>query len=369
MKKTTSKGFIAILLMMVVLVFASCNKNKNNDATNGIFGADSQVADTANINATTSAPADTAAAQVNATATIESTPAAEDAADEETPATTDNGVDGAVVIPVAQTAADEDPADLTGNVAFDTIMAQINEAVVQGHITHAEAIRLREQAMEILMVSEVVISAPGYDATAFTRNFLSEYTIVDGQTIDLLTSVFDETRAATNYRDALFPRTAPVGGIPFDLREGQTLYFSAGHYTLALPDGRVVIRAFGEDVVANDYYSMPGRYWLIAYAVPETPERGLFSAIGGKIFSGTPSLVAELQGSFMRPMNLTVSTASHRQASQDGMGKVFSYSLFMDAEGNFQQTMTERLGERINIRVVDASLHVMVAEAEVVQPD
>lgn len=250
----------------------------------------------------------------------------------------------------------------TGALDFDGIMMQIDRALAEGVITMAQARELRERAMEIVAQQEVVIESPRFDATNFTRAMLAEHAVVDGQTIDLLTEVFDETTAATNYRPLLFPLVPPVGGHLIDLQPGQVLYLSAGHYQLAMPDGRVVIRAFGEDRVANDYFAMPGRYFLIAYAVTETPERGRFAAIGGAIFSRAPSLAAELQGSFMRPMNLTVSTASHRQASQDGMGKEQSFSLFVDEDGGMRQTVTERLGDRVNIRVIEADLYVGVIE-------
>ncbi|MDR0463159.1 MAG: hypothetical protein LBG64_02990, partial [Pseudomonadales bacterium] len=249
-------------------------------------------------------------------------------------------------------------APASGALDFDGIMMHIDRALAEGYITRAEAIALRERAMEIVAQQEVVIESPRFDATGFTRALLSEHAVVDGQTIDLLTEVFDETSAAVNYRPILFPLAPPVGGHLIDLRPGQVLYLSAGHYQLVLPDGRVVLRAFGEDRVANDYFAMPGRYFLISYVVTETPERGQFAAIGGAIFSQRPSLAAELQGSFMRPMNLTVSTASHRQASQDGMGKEQSFSLFVDENGDMRQVMTERLGDRVNIRVIEADLHV-----------
>lgn len=230
--------------------------------------------------------------------------------------------------------------------AFAAISANISEIVQTPPNLAAELDNAPATLAEVVEIERPI------DFTSATGQYMSERFIIDGQAVNLLTTVFDETVAGTDYNDILFSINGNTG-TEITISAGQVLYLSAGHYTVIMPNGQMATRAFGETLVANDYYTAPGTYLVFGYPTPTTPERGQFAAIGGKIFTSTPSLLAELQGSFERPVATFATEDGLREASQDGMAKAASYSRFVLTDGTVMQTEATVLGDRVTVTIVD----------------
>ncbi len=125
----------------------------------------------------------------------------------------------------------------------------------------------------------------------------------------------------------------PVGGMlefSFNLQEGETFYLSSGVSTVITPDGEIHNRTLGEEIVANDYYQLPGEY-KVQVLVVTTEASGTFVAAGCKIFDGLPPWHTESVGSFQRPFD--GHWEDDRQASDDGMNKKLVVSRIVSVSG------------------------------------
>lgn len=325
MKNWTGKqgiGFVLfVILTLCVLVFASGCGNATSAADN---------ADDAQDDAVTYVAA-AVIVEVDDTTTTAETPA------DEIPAAAD--ADDAVV--------EDDDAEVVVVLTreeFDALLAGFSlDAVSPAALTvddaDADATTPATSSLANILERE--------DAILATWEFIQNGFVINGEVMTILSSVFDDGIKESDYDEIYFPA---VGGetVYVTLRPGQVLYLSAGIYTIILPDGEFLVRGFGETRVANDYFFMPGDYVIVGWPTPTTPERGTFSAIGGRIIDSA-SMMAELDASFAAPLLMPGPDESLREASQHGRAKEASYSWFFMEDGTLYETITASLGDRANV--------------------
>jgi hypothetical protein len=160
-----------------------------------------------------------------------------------------------------------------------------------------------------------------------------QFVLDDGAAL-VFGTLFDTELQESNASTINFP-TEAESAISVEIQAGQTLHLSGRRYGVLLPNGEIMTRLLDEvngDYfhVANDYFFMPGTYVIFGYTVSDTSEKGLVADIEGRVIHSQPSILDEIQISFVTPL-----------ISAD-----FSQSWFVAADGTvFHTGATIRNGE------------------------